>query len=190
MGWGLCPLGPGDRHAADGGYAMAHRHARQIWEGTMSGACLATLRSALRTHLRQAAAILPVRFLRLADTPCDGRAGARARTRRSICRVSLWVPPAHHPGAGDAGLGGRYREGIGRNDQGDDLSLRTIGPGVRSLRYGARRHRRRHLRESRPHQPGPLPDHPLRGESPSPLATARRARWRSTNGIANMRRPR
>ena len=53
------------------------------------------------------------------------------------------------------GLGGRHDEGIRRHDHRHDLPGRAVGQGVRPLRYGARRDRRRHLGQPR------LPARPL-----------------------------
>src|SRR5216683_1464683 len=86
------------------------------------------------------------------DRLCAGRLGAGQGSPAQDLAVAPACPSAR---AGHQGLGRRYREAIGRHDQIDRLSLGTARQGVRSLRHGARRHRRRDLRQSR------LPTRPL-----------------------------
>ena len=83
---------------------------------------------------------------------------AMAQEKNFELKMSHWVPASHplQKALEDWGCGGR--EGKWRHRQVQGVSGAAARQGVRPLRHGARRHRRRHLHQSRL-SARPFPDH-------------------------------
>ena len=91
-------------------------------------------------------------------------APAAAQDKPVHLKLSHWVPPSHPLQKALEDWGGSVAGGDQRHRDVYRVSVAATGQGLRPLRHGARRHRRRHLR-----QPGlsagPLPHHRRRQSS-------------------------